>query len=90
MASLKECVAEVGDRAQKSMTFVLLQEVVCSIPQGLFLQQRRDVVFSQAVGQTPQSSYKYKGAGTYVSKCALPTYDTFQSVFKDPKLKTYK
>ncbi|XP_031415354.1 type II inositol 3,4-bisphosphate 4-phosphatase isoform X1 [Clupea harengus] len=49
VASLKECVAEVGDRAQKSMTFVLLQEVVCSIPQGLFLQQRRDVVFSQAL-----------------------------------------
>ncbi|XP_076151081.1 inositol polyphosphate 4-phosphatase type II isoform X5 [Alosa pseudoharengus] len=49
VASLKECVTEVGDRAQKSMTFVLLQEAVCSIPQGLFLQQRRDVVFSQAL-----------------------------------------
>ncbi|KAL2098065.1 hypothetical protein ACEWY4_007272 [Coilia grayii] len=49
VASLKECVTEVGDRAQKSMTFILLQEAVCSIPQGLFLQQRRDVVFSQAL-----------------------------------------
>ncbi|XP_062379215.1 type II inositol 3,4-bisphosphate 4-phosphatase isoform X2 [Sardina pilchardus] len=49
VASLKECVSEVGGRAQKSMTFVLLQEAVCSIPQGLFLQQRRDVVFSQAL-----------------------------------------
>uniref|UniRef100_A0A3B3T2X9 phosphatidylinositol-3,4-bisphosphate 4-phosphatase n=1 Tax=Paramormyrops kingsleyae TaxID=1676925 RepID=A0A3B3T2X9_9TELE len=46
---LKGCVTEVADRARKSMTFVLLQEAVCSIPQGLLLKQRRDVVFSQAL-----------------------------------------
>ncbi|MEQ2244294.1 Inositol polyphosphate 4-phosphatase type II [Ilyodon furcidens] len=31
------------------MTFVLLQEAACSIPQGFNLQQRRDIVFSQAL-----------------------------------------
>lgn len=41
---------EVVEKAKKAMTFVLLQEAVCSIPQGFLLQQRRDVVFSQAVG----------------------------------------
>ncbi|KAL1023759.1 hypothetical protein UPYG_G00045740 [Umbra pygmaea] len=46
---LKECVEEVVERARKAMTFVLLQEAACSIPQGLFLKQRRDVVFSQAL-----------------------------------------
>ncbi|XP_045073573.1 type II inositol 3,4-bisphosphate 4-phosphatase [Coregonus clupeaformis] len=46
---LKECVAEVVERARRAMTFVLLQEAACSIPQGLFLKQRRDVVFSQAL-----------------------------------------
>uniref|UniRef100_A0A673VM00 phosphatidylinositol-3,4-bisphosphate 4-phosphatase n=1 Tax=Salmo trutta TaxID=8032 RepID=A0A673VM00_SALTR len=46
---LKECVAEVVVRARRAMTFVLLQEAACSIPQGLFLKQRRDVVFSQAL-----------------------------------------
>ncbi|XP_071399793.1 type II inositol 3,4-bisphosphate 4-phosphatase, partial [Centroberyx affinis] len=46
---LKECVMEVVERAKRAMTFVLLQEAACSIPQGLLLQQRRDVVFSQAL-----------------------------------------
>ncbi|XP_028273215.1 type II inositol 3,4-bisphosphate 4-phosphatase isoform X2 [Parambassis ranga] len=46
---LKECVMEVVEKAKKAMTFVLLQEAVCSIPQGFLLQQRRDVVFSQAL-----------------------------------------
>ncbi|XP_064782560.1 type II inositol 3,4-bisphosphate 4-phosphatase-like isoform X2 [Oncorhynchus masou masou] len=46
---LKECVAEVVVRARRAMTFILLQEAACSIPQGLFLKQRRDVVFSQAL-----------------------------------------
>ncbi|XP_019111595.1 type II inositol 3,4-bisphosphate 4-phosphatase isoform X2 [Larimichthys crocea] len=46
---LKECVMEVVEKAKRAMTFVLLQEAACSIPQGLFLQQRRDVVFSQAL-----------------------------------------
>lgn len=41
---------EVVEKAKRAMTFVLLQEAACSIPQGFFLQQRRDVVFSQAVG----------------------------------------
>ncbi|KAJ8403627.1 hypothetical protein AAFF_G00349530 [Aldrovandia affinis] len=49
VVTLKDCVAEVVDRATKSMTFVLLQEAACSIPQGLFLKQRRDIVFSQAL-----------------------------------------
>uniref|UniRef100_A0A3B3D109 Inositol polyphosphate-4-phosphatase type II B n=1 Tax=Oryzias melastigma TaxID=30732 RepID=A0A3B3D109_ORYME len=46
---LKECVKEVVEKAKKAMTFVLLQEAVCSLPQGFGLQQRRDVVFSQAL-----------------------------------------
>ncbi|XP_051983554.1 type II inositol 3,4-bisphosphate 4-phosphatase isoform X2 [Xyrauchen texanus] len=47
--SLKECVAEVSERACRSMSFVLLQEAACSSVQGLQLQQRRDTVFSQAL-----------------------------------------
>lgn len=50
MSRLKECVMNVVEKAKRAMTFVLLQEAVCSIPQGFHLQQRRDVVFSQAVG----------------------------------------
>ncbi|XP_041640692.1 type II inositol 3,4-bisphosphate 4-phosphatase isoform X2 [Cheilinus undulatus] len=46
---LKECVTEVVEKAKRAMTFVLLQEAACSIPQGFLLQQRRDVVFSQAL-----------------------------------------
>ncbi|XP_015200093.2 type II inositol 3,4-bisphosphate 4-phosphatase isoform X2 [Lepisosteus oculatus] len=49
VVTLKDCVTEVVDRARKSMTFVLLQEAACSIPQGLLLKQRRDLVFSQAL-----------------------------------------
>ncbi|XP_045903753.1 type II inositol 3,4-bisphosphate 4-phosphatase isoform X1 [Micropterus dolomieu] len=46
---LKECVMEVVEKAKRAMTFVLLQEAACSIPQGFLLQQRREVVFSQAL-----------------------------------------
>uniref|UniRef100_A0A672YWI3 phosphatidylinositol-3,4-bisphosphate 4-phosphatase n=1 Tax=Sphaeramia orbicularis TaxID=375764 RepID=A0A672YWI3_9TELE len=46
---LKECVMEVVEKAKRAMTFVLLQEAACSVPQGFLLQQRRDVVFSQAL-----------------------------------------
>ncbi|XP_034543348.1 type II inositol 3,4-bisphosphate 4-phosphatase isoform X3 [Notolabrus celidotus] len=46
---LKECVMEVVEKAKRAMTFVLLQEAACSTPQGFLLQQRRDVVFSQAL-----------------------------------------
>ncbi|XP_047221658.1 type II inositol 3,4-bisphosphate 4-phosphatase isoform X3 [Girardinichthys multiradiatus] len=46
---LKECVLEVVEKAKRAMTFVLLQEAACSIPQGFNLQQRRDIVFSQAL-----------------------------------------
>ncbi|KAK5865651.1 hypothetical protein PBY51_019903 [Eleginops maclovinus] len=46
---LKECVMQVVEKAKRAMTFVLLQEAACSIPQGFLLQQRRDVVFSQAL-----------------------------------------
>nr|XP_040041570.1 type II inositol 3,4-bisphosphate 4-phosphatase isoform X4 [Gasterosteus aculeatus aculeatus] len=49
VTKLKECVMEVVEKARRGMTFVLLQEAACSIPQGFFLQQRRDVVFSQAL-----------------------------------------
>ncbi|XP_061888278.1 type II inositol 3,4-bisphosphate 4-phosphatase isoform X3 [Entelurus aequoreus] len=49
VARLKECVTEVVDKAKRAVTFVLLQEAACSIPQGFLLQQRRDVVFSQAL-----------------------------------------
>uniref|UniRef100_A0A8C1WND4 Inositol polyphosphate-4-phosphatase type II B n=1 Tax=Cyprinus carpio TaxID=7962 RepID=A0A8C1WND4_CYPCA len=47
--SLKKCVAEVAERARRSVSFVLLQEAACSTAQGLQLQQRRDAVFSQAL-----------------------------------------
>ncbi|XP_005726981.1 type II inositol 3,4-bisphosphate 4-phosphatase isoform X1 [Pundamilia nyererei] len=46
---LKDCVMEVVEKAKRAMTFVLLQEAACSIPQGFLLQQRRDIVFSQAL-----------------------------------------
>uniref|UniRef100_A0A3Q2FFM0 phosphatidylinositol-3,4-bisphosphate 4-phosphatase n=1 Tax=Cyprinodon variegatus TaxID=28743 RepID=A0A3Q2FFM0_CYPVA len=49
VSRLKECVMNVVEKAKRAMTFVLLQEAVCSIPQGFHLQQRRDVVFSQAL-----------------------------------------
>uniref|UniRef100_A0A8C9SP80 Inositol polyphosphate-4-phosphatase type II B n=1 Tax=Scleropages formosus TaxID=113540 RepID=A0A8C9SP80_SCLFO len=49
VVTLKDCVMEVVERAKKAMAFVLLQEVACSIPQGLALRQRRDVIFSQAL-----------------------------------------
>ncbi|KAF7653944.1 hypothetical protein LDENG_00076800 [Lucifuga dentata] len=49
VSRLKECVMEVVERAKRALTFVLLQEAACSIPQGFLLQQRRDVVFSQAL-----------------------------------------
>ncbi|KAM6940289.1 type II inositol 3,4-bisphosphate 4-phosphatase isoform 3-T3 [Xenentodon cancila] len=49
VARLKECVIEVVEKAKRAMTFVLLQEAACSIPQGFLLQQRRDIVFSQAL-----------------------------------------
>ncbi|XP_054636082.1 type II inositol 3,4-bisphosphate 4-phosphatase isoform X2 [Dunckerocampus dactyliophorus] len=49
VARLKECITEVVDKAKRAVTFVLLQEAACSIPQGFLLQQRRDVVFSQAL-----------------------------------------
>ncbi|XP_053316957.1 inositol polyphosphate 4-phosphatase type II isoform X2 [Spea bombifrons] len=47
--TLKECVEEVVDRAQKSMTFVVFQELACGLPLCLQLTFRRDVVFSQAL-----------------------------------------
>uniref|UniRef100_A0A8C1IUK3 Inositol polyphosphate-4-phosphatase type II B n=1 Tax=Cyprinus carpio TaxID=7962 RepID=A0A8C1IUK3_CYPCA len=46
---LLKCVAEVAERARRSVSFVLLQEAACSTAQGLQLQQRRDAVFSQAL-----------------------------------------
>ncbi|XP_041435498.1 type II inositol 3,4-bisphosphate 4-phosphatase isoform X4 [Xenopus laevis] len=47
--TLKDCVQEVVDRAKKSMTFVVFQELACGLPQCLQLTFRRDVVFSQAL-----------------------------------------
>ncbi|XP_030208420.1 type II inositol 3,4-bisphosphate 4-phosphatase isoform X4 [Gadus morhua] len=49
VARLRECVLDVVERAKRAMTFVLLQETACSVPQGMHLQHRRDVVFSQAL-----------------------------------------
>ncbi|XP_043918202.1 inositol polyphosphate 4-phosphatase type II isoform X2 [Protopterus annectens] len=49
VVTLKECIEEVVERAKKSMTFVLLQEAACGLPQGVVLNQRRDMVFSQAL-----------------------------------------
>ncbi|XP_029454081.1 type II inositol 3,4-bisphosphate 4-phosphatase isoform X2 [Rhinatrema bivittatum] len=47
--TLKDCMEEVVERAKTSMTFVLLQELACGLPQCLLLTLRRDVVFSQAL-----------------------------------------
>uniref|UniRef100_A0A8C6Z8J9 Inositol polyphosphate-4-phosphatase type II B n=1 Tax=Nothoprocta perdicaria TaxID=30464 RepID=A0A8C6Z8J9_NOTPE len=47
--TLKDCMAEVVTRAKQSMTFVLLQELACGLPQCLMLTLRRDIVFSQAL-----------------------------------------
>ncbi|CAH2301060.1 type II inositol 3,4-bisphosphate 4-phosphatase isoform X2, partial [Pelobates cultripes] len=47
--TLKDCVEEVVDRAKKSMTFVVFQELACGLPQCLRLTFRRDMVFSQAL-----------------------------------------
>lgn len=47
--TLKDCMGEVVSRAKQSLTFVLLQELACSLPQCLMLTLRRDVVFSQAL-----------------------------------------
>lgn len=45
------------------MTFVLLQEAACSLPQGFHLQQRRDVVFSQAVSGRSEQTTTRGGLG---------------------------
>uniref|UniRef100_A0A8B9Q4L5 phosphatidylinositol-3,4-bisphosphate 4-phosphatase n=1 Tax=Apteryx owenii TaxID=8824 RepID=A0A8B9Q4L5_APTOW len=47
--TLKDCMGEVVTRAKQSMTFVLLQELACGLPQCLMLTLRRDIVFSQAL-----------------------------------------
>ncbi|KAG3276149.1 inositol polyphosphate-4-phosphatase type II B, transcript variant X5 [Ictidomys tridecemlineatus] len=47
--TLKDCMGEVVSRAKQSLTFVLLQELACSLPQCLTLTLRRDIVFSQAL-----------------------------------------
>ncbi|XP_044156527.1 inositol polyphosphate 4-phosphatase type II isoform X2 [Bufo gargarizans] len=47
--TLKDCAAEVVEKAKTSMTFVVLQELACGLPQCLRLTFRRDVVFSQAL-----------------------------------------
>ncbi|NXA33789.1 INP4B phosphatase, partial [Eudromia elegans] len=49
VVTLKDCMAEVVTRAKQSMTFVLLQELACGLPQCLMLTLRRDIVFSQAL-----------------------------------------
>ncbi|XP_062334253.1 type II inositol 3,4-bisphosphate 4-phosphatase [Osmerus eperlanus] len=49
VSRLQRSVGEVGRRAAGALSFVLLQEAVSSAPQGMLLQQRRDVVFSQAL-----------------------------------------
>ncbi|XP_077461867.1 type II inositol 3,4-bisphosphate 4-phosphatase isoform X4 [Stigmatopora argus] len=49
VARLKECVTRVVDKAKRAVTFVLLQEAACGVPMGVLVQQRRDVVFSQAL-----------------------------------------
>ncbi|KAG8453931.1 hypothetical protein GDO86_000527 [Hymenochirus boettgeri] len=49
ITTLHDCVEEVVERASKSMTFVVLQELACGLPQCLCLTFRRDVVFCQAL-----------------------------------------
>ncbi|XP_078250862.1 inositol polyphosphate 4-phosphatase type II isoform X2 [Pogona vitticeps] len=49
IVTLKDCIGEVVTRAKQSMSFVLLQELACSLPQCLMLTLRRDIVFSQAL-----------------------------------------
>ncbi|XP_070805199.1 inositol polyphosphate 4-phosphatase type II isoform X2 [Pituophis catenifer annectens] len=47
--TLNDCIGEVVTRAKESMSFVLLQELACCLPQCLMLTLRRDIVFSQAL-----------------------------------------
>ncbi|KAM6440022.1 inositol polyphosphate 4-phosphatase type II isoform 1-T1 [Liasis olivaceus] len=47
--TLNDCIGEVVTRAKQSMSFVLLQELACCLPQCLMLTLRRDIVFSQAL-----------------------------------------
>ncbi|XP_013924161.1 PREDICTED: type II inositol 3,4-bisphosphate 4-phosphatase [Thamnophis sirtalis] len=47
--TLNDCIREVVTRAKESMSFVLLQELSCCLPQCLMLTLRRDIVFSQAL-----------------------------------------
>ncbi|ETE68641.1 Type II inositol-3,4-bisphosphate 4-phosphatase, partial [Ophiophagus hannah] len=47
--TLNDCIGEVVTRAKESMSFVLLQELACCLPQCLTLTLRRDIVFSQAL-----------------------------------------
>ncbi|KGL85280.1 Type II inositol 3,4-bisphosphate 4-phosphatase, partial [Tinamus guttatus] len=49
VVTLKDCMGEVVTRVKQSMTFVLLQELACGLPQCLMLTLRRDIVFSQAL-----------------------------------------
>ncbi|XP_070613860.1 inositol polyphosphate 4-phosphatase type II isoform X2 [Erythrolamprus reginae] len=47
--TLNDCIGEMVTRAKESMSFVLLQELACCLPQCLMLTLRRDIVFSQAL-----------------------------------------
>ncbi|XP_039194874.1 inositol polyphosphate 4-phosphatase type II isoform X3 [Crotalus tigris] len=49
IVTLNDCIGEVVTRAKQSMSFVLLQELACCLPQCLMLTLRRDIVFSQAL-----------------------------------------
>lgn len=77
---------EVVEKARRGMTFVLLQEAACSIPQGFLLQQRRDVVFSQAVGsQAEIIVLEDLPVGVHLSRTSLENVSSKSFVVCGPK-----
>lgn len=74
--TLKDCMGEVVNRAKQSLTFVLLQELACSLPQCLVLTLRRDIVFSQAVGASWAACEH--GTGRGCSLLSLVRTDVFR------------